>query len=79
VFGVAFVALQFTKVEAPSNMQKRAYEDAVGYSTQVNDGSSPHYGGQSGGGFSGGGSYPQTTEGANPQYPPANYANPGAV
>lgn len=49
-------------------MQKRAYEDAVGYSTQVHDTPSPHHVG--GTGFS-----PSN----NPQYPPANYASPGAV
>lgn len=69
MIGVAFVVLHFTHIEAPSNMQKRAYEDAVGYSTQANDAPSPQYG-QSGGGFA---------QGGNPQYPSANYANPGTV
>lgn len=68
MFGVAFIVLHFTKVEAPSNMQKRAYEDAVGYSTQVHD--TPHHVGGGGGGFG------QNNE---TQYPPANYASPGAV
>jgi hypothetical protein len=54
-------------------MQKRAYEDAAGYSTQVNDAPSPQYGG---------GGYPSTTGtggAGNPTYPSANYANPGVV
>jgi hypothetical protein len=71
VFGVAYIALHFFKnIEAPSNMQKRAYEDAIGYSTQVNDNPSPNF--QTGGG------YPQPG-GGQPTYPSANYANPGAV
>ncbi|KAG2211771.1 hypothetical protein INT46_003711 [Mucor plumbeus] len=71
VFGVAYIALHFFKnIEAPSNMQKRAYEDAIGYSTQVNDNPSPN--------FQAGGGYPQPG-GGQPTYPSANYANPGAV
>ncbi|KAG1089055.1 hypothetical protein G6F42_020083 [Rhizopus arrhizus] len=70
-FGVGYIVLHFFKnIEAPSNMQKRAYEDAVGYSTQVNDTPSPNF--QSGG-------YPQPGVGGQPTYPSANYANPGAV
>ncbi|KAI7890193.1 COPI associated protein-domain-containing protein [Mucor mucedo] len=72
VIGVGFVVLQFTHIEAPSNMQKRAYEDAVGYSTQIGDGTSP-----TGAGF-GQDSFSPTSAG-NPQYPTANYASPGAV
>lgn len=49
-------------------MQKRAYEDAVGYSTQLND-TSPS---------TGQGGYPQPS-GGTPQYPAANYASPGVV
>lgn len=51
-------------------MQKRAYEDAVGYSTHIGDNASPH---QEGG-------FGQSTGATgNPQYPTANYASPGAV
>lgn len=53
-------------------MQKRAYEDAVGYSTQISDGDSPNEDGFAQG------NYPQAGAG-NPQYPSANYASPGAV
>ncbi|KAF1798748.1 hypothetical protein FB192DRAFT_1288428 [Mucor lusitanicus] len=70
-FGVIYIVLHFFRnIDAPSNMQKRAYEDAVGYSTQVNDTPSPNF--QSGG-------YPQPGVGGQPTYPSANYANPGAV
>jgi hypothetical protein len=70
VFGLAFVVLHFLKnIEAPSNMQKRAYEDAVGYSTQVNDTNpSPNFQQDS---------YSQP--GGNPTYQPSNYQSPGAV
>ncbi|KAG2199081.1 hypothetical protein INT47_005085 [Mucor saturninus] len=72
VIGVGFVVLQFTHIEAPSNMQKRAYEDAVGYSTQIGDGTSPTGAGYGQDSFS-------PTSAGNPQYPTANYASPGAV
>ncbi|GAA5812641.1 hypothetical protein MFLAVUS_006098 [Mucor flavus] len=73
VAGVAYLVLQFTHIEAPTNMQKRAYEDAVGYSTQINDQASPHAGGF------GQSSYPQPGSGNPQQYPAANYASSGAV
>ncbi|KAG1159138.1 hypothetical protein G6F36_014100 [Rhizopus arrhizus] len=31
VIGIAYVVLQFLKIEAPSNMRKEAFDDAVGY------------------------------------------------
>ncbi|KAI8889671.1 hypothetical protein K501DRAFT_320301 [Backusella circina FSU 941] len=73
VFGVAYIILHFTRIEAPSNMQKRAFEDAVGYNSQINDDppsnfpTSPYA--QN--------TFPQT--GAAPTYPPTNYTGPGAV
>ncbi|KAI9468101.1 MAG: COPI associated protein-domain-containing protein [Benjaminiella poitrasii] len=90
VFGVIFVVLHFFKnrIDAPSNMTKRAFEDAVGYNsssntTQVNDPNHPvpsnNYPTN---GFSAAQS-PYTTNASpyapNPTYPPANYANPGTV
>lgn len=53
-------------------MQKRAYEDAVGYSTQIGDGNSPTEVGFGQTSFS-------PTGAGNQQYPTANYASPGAV
>lgn len=45
-------------------MQKRAYEDALGYSTQIDDtNQSPNF----------------QQAGGNPTYQPTNYQNPGAV
>ncbi|KAI8974396.1 COPI associated protein-domain-containing protein [Pilobolus umbonatus] len=37
VCGVAYVILQFVQIEAPSNMQKTAYEETLGYSSRVDD------------------------------------------
>lgn len=47
-------------------MQKRTFEDSIGYTTQTNDAPNP---------YAQGSGYPQ------PQatYPSANYANPAAV
>jgi hypothetical protein len=73
VFGVAYIVLHFTRIEAPSNMQKRAFEDAIGYSNQGSDSPSPGFP-QS--------PYAQNTfpqPGATPTYPPTNYTGPGAV
>ena len=40
--GIAYIVLHFLKsIEAPSNMQKRAFEETVGYSTHLNDSDSP--------------------------------------
>ncbi|KAI8385768.1 COPI associated protein-domain-containing protein [Blakeslea trispora] len=64
--GIAYVVLHFLKtIEAPSNMQKRAFEDAVGYSAQTDssDAQQSTFVGQ----------------GNNPTYQPTNYANPGTV
>ncbi|KAI8378662.1 COPI associated protein-domain-containing protein [Choanephora cucurbitarum] len=64
--GIAYVVLHFLKsIEAPSNMQKRAFEEAVGYSTQLNDSDTPQST------FVG--------QGNNPTYQPTNYANPSPV
>ncbi|ORE08886.1 hypothetical protein BCV72DRAFT_261132 [Rhizopus microsporus var. microsporus] len=34
--GLAYVALEFTKIEPPNNMRKEAYDDAVGQGTHGN-------------------------------------------
>lgn len=36
VIGLAYAALEFTKIEPPNNMRKEAYDDAVGQSTRGN-------------------------------------------
>ena len=71
VIGLAFIGLHFTKIEAPTNMQKGAFETAAGYSTHVdNNPSTPQ---QSG--FVGQSTFPAQS---SPQYP-TNYATSGAV
>ncbi|KAI8075906.1 COPI associated protein-domain-containing protein [Gilbertella persicaria] len=64
--GIAYVVLHFLKtIEAPSNMQKRAFEDAVGYSSPTDDATT----------------HQSTFVGQNnnPTYQPSNYANPTAT
>ncbi|KAG0748790.1 hypothetical protein G6F57_009520 [Rhizopus arrhizus] len=43
VIGIAFVVLQFLKIEAPSNMRKEAFDDAVGYGGAHTDPSTTPY------------------------------------
>ncbi|CAO3702785.1 unnamed protein product [Rhizopus stolonifer] len=40
--GIAYAVLQFLSIDAPSNMRKEAFDDAVGYSTSNDTPSTPY-------------------------------------